>query len=76
MEVLHVKENLWRHKTATRKNAKLNFQLTVSGANGANGVLAPKLVELDFKKGSAKYYVMPKMEDSSVVENLMKRRSV
>ena len=44
MEAILVKENLRRQKSALRNHVQTHFQLTVSGANGAIGVLAPKLV--------------------------------
>ena len=57
-----------------------HVQLTVSGANGATGVLAPKLVELDLKKGTVKYHNKLSMEDKNALhgqmDKLMKQRSV
>ena len=50
--------------------------MIANGANGVTGVLAPKLVEVDFKRGTDKYHNRLKMEDCSVVDNLMEQRSV
>lgn len=73
MEVLHVKGNLLKQDTAKRHHAIVHLKSIVSGANGVNG--APKLMELDFKKGTAKYHNMLRMEDNCVVDNLVKQRS-
>ena len=48
----------------------------VSGANGATGVLAPKVVELDLKKGTVKYPNTLSMEENCVLDKLMKQSSV
>ena len=71
-----MKGNLRPQDSVMRNHVQIHFQLTVSGANGATGVLAPKLVELDLKKGIVKYHNMLRMEDNSVVDNLMKQSSV
>ena len=52
-----------------------HVHLIVNGANGATGALAPKLVEMDLKKGTVKYHNMLRMGDNSVVDNLMKQSS-
>ena len=53
-----------------------HVQLIANGATGATGVLAPKLVELDLKKGTVKYHNMLRVEDCSVLDSLMKHISV
>ena len=72
MKVLLVKESQMKPDNALRNHAQIHFQLTVSGANGATGVLAPKLVELDLKKGIVKYHNMLQMEANSVLDKLLK----
>ena len=70
MEEILVKENLRTQDHALKNHVQMHFQLTVCGANGAIGVLAPKLVGQDFKKDSVKYHNILKMEEGSVLEKL------
>ena len=50
--------------------------MIVNGANGAIGMVAPKLVGLEFKKDSVKYYDFLRMEEDSVLEKVMKENNV
>ena len=76
MEAILVKEKLRRQDHALRNHVLIHFQLTVCGANGAIGMVAPKLVELEFKKDSVKYYDFLRMEEDSVLEKVMKENNV
>ena len=76
MEAILVKEKLRIQDHALRNHVQIHFQLTVCGANGVIGVLALKLVGLEFKKDSVKYYDFLRMEVDSVLEKLMKENNV
>ena len=71
-----MKEKLRRQGSALRNHVLIHFQLTVCGANGVIGVLAQKLVGLEFKKDSVKYYDFLRMEEDSVLEKVMKENNV
>ena len=71
-----MKEKLRIQDHALRNHVLIHFQLTVCGVNGVIGVLAPKLVGLEFKKDSVKYYDFLRMEEDSVLEKLMKQSNV
>ena len=64
-------------KLMKQSSVQINHvQLIVNGANGAIGMVAPKLVGLEFKKDSVKYYDFLRMEEDSVLEKVMKENNV